>query len=545
MIRRKINIEKLLKETINHSFSYNEITDEVEDNLAELLENSKDNTFFYIGVNQFVLSYYKNNSTTEWDICAIFQIGFPYSFPAAGVIHPEEGTIDRYPDDHIGFKIRNALRDEIWSLFVFTKKKYDKAIFGFNNANSSKLSFTRSHTSECTVFAVLNEEQLGKPVYNHTYFYIDYFKAIQKIIEKGKLIERKKEFETFRDIDFEFVEVPNDAFLIDYIPFLWRYKKTVTDLFGFPTDTETLNLISNEVDLLENNKDIKKGDILFSYLSVYASERKYKVEVTIAEKDCSKAKHELILRSKRISPYYIVNYLKSDFIKELVLSKYRPEEENPFELELDGEERLNYFKNYYVYNSIRNFDDEWNNLDISNIPIFITQESNSTYFQKKYEWENYEKTNIQKRIDKNKHLVFYDNHAREIIIGDMKELKACFTNGTNKAAIILAGSILEAFLIDWLSEINDTNYFEEDYMVFDKYRRKERRAGLKDYIEAIEELKKPDWYEAASKATEIRKKRNLVHAKLYIDDKDISKETCTEVIDYLEYVINTRWNNSK
>ena len=85
------------------------------------------------------------------------------------------------------------------------------------------------------------------------------------------------------------------------------------------------------------------------------------------------------------------------------------------------------------------------------------------------------------------------------------------------------------------------NYFEEDYVIFDKYRNQERRADLKDYIDAIEELKKPSWFDAAKKATEIRKKRNLVHAKLYIDNKDISKETCNEVISYLEYVINTRW----
>ena len=78
-------------------------------------------------------------------------------------------------------------------------------------------------------------------------------------------------------------------------------------------------------------------------------------------------------------------------------------------------------------------------------------------------------------------------------------------------------------------------------MVFDKYRNKYRRADLKDYISSIAELKKPNWFDAASKATEIRKKRNLVHAKLYINDADISRETCTEVINYLEYVINTRW----
>ena len=37
------------------------------------------------------------------------------------------------------------------------------------------------------------------------------------------------------------------------------------------------------------------------------------------------------------------------------------------------------------------------------------------------------------------------------------------SEGKRKAAIILAGSILEAVLIDWLSEIKGINYFEKEY----------------------------------------------------------------------------------
>lgn len=100
---------------------------------------------------------------------------------------------------------------------------------------------------------------------------------------------------------------------------------------------------------------------------------------------------------------------------------------------------------------------------------------------------------------------------------------------------------MESFLIDWLSEIKGVNYFENDFMVYDKYRNIERRANLFDYINEIEEVKKPNWSDAAHKSHEIRKKRNLVHAKLYVDDKDISKEVCSEIISYLEFVIKTRW----
>ena len=38
------------------------------------------------------------------------------------------------------------------------------------------------------------------------------------------------------------------------------------------------------------------------------------------------------------------------------------------------------------------------------------------------------------------------------MILSLKELNICFKNKAYKAALILAGSILEAVLIDWLSE---------------------------------------------------------------------------------------------
>ena len=46
--------------------------------------------------------------------------------------------------------------------------------------------------------------------------------------------------------------------------------------------------------------------------------------------------------------------------------------------------------------------------------------------------------------------------------------------------------------------------------------------------------------EEASKAHEIRKKRNLVHAKLCLKSDEINEAVCREVIGYLEDVIKTR-----
>ena len=46
---------------------------------------------------------------------------------------------------------------------------------------------------------------------------------------------------------------------------------------------------------------------------------------------------------------------------------------------------------------------------------------------------------------------------------------------------------------------------------------------------------------AADDAHKIRRKRNLVHAKLCLkEEEDINEELCKKVIDYLKHVLKTR-----
>lgn len=119
---------------------------------------------------------------------------------------------------------------------------------------------------------------------------------------------------------------------------------------------------------------------------------------------------------------------------------------------------------------------------------------------------------------------------------DIEELKICFKHKAYKATLILAGSILEAVLIDWLSELKETNYFKETFINSKGY-----NASLIDYIKEIEVIKKPKWYDEAEKANNIRKNRNLVHAKLCIkENTKIDESLCRDVIQYLIDVIKSR-----
>lgn len=128
---------------------------------------------------------------------------------------------------------------------------------------------------------------------------------------------------------------------------------------------------------------------------------------------------------------------------------------------------------------------------------------------------------------------------RNFLQEDLKELNACFRAKAYKATLIMCGSILEAMLIDWVSERHNKNYFEEDLYVLDRNGRN-KRADLIDYIDIIKEIKKPSWMEQAGKAHIIRKKRNLVHAKLCLKSDDINEGVCLEVIEYLKDVLRTR-----
>ena len=150
-----------------------------------------------------------------------------------------------------------------------------------------------------------------------------------------------------------------------------------------------------------------------------------------------------------------------------------------------------------------------------------------------------------------------DNLIKKQIEEDVSELNICYANKAYKSTLILAGSIMEALLIDWLSEIRGVNYFVETLQkrLYDKDNkcyskdengnyiyREDTRADLADYIDEIRDIKRPEWMEEAEEAHKIRDKRNLVHAKLCLrKSAEINDDTCKKVIGYLKNIIESRW----
>ena len=115
---------------------------------------------------------------------------------------------------------------------------------------------------------------------------------------------------------------------------------------------------------------------------------------------------------------------------------------------------------------------------------------------------------------------------QDVIKSDLKEIERCYSGNAYKAAIVLCGSVLEAFLYDWLKEGNIQ--IKENW-------------DLKEYITQIENACWPKWEIGAKKATDIRKSRNLIHPEKYVKDfSKIDQKLCDDIIKALDYVTKTR-----
>ncbi|OQB15022.1 MAG: hypothetical protein BWY15_00837 [Firmicutes bacterium ADurb.Bin193] len=291
--------------------------------------------------------------------------------------------------------------------------------------------------------------------------------------------------------------------------------------FNYPLDYDKLEA-KDATDVL-----LQKGDII-CFLNQMI--RMYLITETPLKNICA-SKFHTIIRPLTISPEYLITYLQSDTCRVII------------EANMSG--------SVLKKISIK---------DISNIPIIKPQKKEEEY--RRFFEINYlspKRTDVYNEFFSNKSIeehpktvgdilniemfekvkFFKYSIVFKILKEDMQELNACFNAKAYKATLILAGSILEAVLIDWMSDIDNKNYFVEEYIITDRFG-KSKRADLIDYINAIREIKKPDWMDEADKAHKIRSKRNLVHAKLCMKTDEINENICVQVIGYLKDVISTR-----
>ena len=119
-----------------------------------------------------------------------------------------------------------------------------------------------------------------------------------------------------------------------------------------------------------------------------------------------------------------------------------------------------------------------------------------------------------------------------------KEMTITKKNNAHKATIVLAGAILETFLIDWASAIDGKDYFK------DPFNRRGEEMRLNEAIsylaKRIFDKSKKKWGEKLL-AENIMKLRNNIHPAVYMRHKEnINSVDCDNVCQWLDEIIKSR-----
>lgn len=308
-----------------------------------------------------------------------------------------------------------------------------------------------------------------------------------------------------------------------------RYCKEFIETYNFPTAYERFGYLEDYVEFIEPEKS-KVGDVYFKIIpikddGIIVGEETF-IDIFTNEEEINGLVRYESSNPKGPRVFYESKNGNGDY---RIVSVFRC---NDYYLQ-------RFICYYFNLNNKINLADCF---DYKYFPLFIPE----NYKDDKYE----EKDLLVQNISVKLYNCFKDNEfaskedVKDAIVKDIKELKICSDNGAYKAAIILAGSILEAVLIQWLSECYKKDFFNKDCWI--KINDEDSDDGiltkantLDKYIKGIQFLygiEDPPWN--VKEATTIKEKRNLVHAKLFIKDMSIDKDTCSAVFEYLLHIIN-------
>lgn len=154
--------------------------------------------------------------------------------------------------------------------------------------------------------------------------------------------------------------------------------------------------------------------------------------------------------------------------------------------------------------------------DIDKINRLILGVKDKGRLQDSFLLEELDKLRISKRVVIDK-----------LIKDDLKELKVCIDKGLYKSSMVICGSILEAIMLDWLSETEKHDYYRDDAEI-----------SLSKAITLLKRLGELD-YDSANAAHNIREMRNLIHPRNYFQNQGkVTKRECMKLLEQLKSVIN-------
>jgi hypothetical protein len=410
---------------------------------------------------------------------------------------------------------------------VFFSQYLSKDTFVFNKKKVSKFEEIENHTP--------------------TKDFADYIKQIESLLNGGSM-EKTDNYRlwktSFADIDTEKLQSQfNDPELIENEKKLAQEK---TDLLSNLADIlKPRKLKDASEGLIVKTKDfkyplcsdqlgtevvtsvaLKKGDIVFSD-SFSGNQKFYLIHKDYKPKVYASSFLTVIRpKSAKITPEYLFLYLQSDVFKKYFL-RYaagvffqRIRIKDLQELPVILPEKSTQEKSGRIFESLFLIPKE-NILEQINKELFDNSPVSEKPIQKEFVFEKLEDLRLWKReiID-------------SVLKDDFRELELAKKQAMYKSFVILAGSILEAFLMDWLCEKDGLDYFssEEELalgsLIWKLFSFKEGRAP--DNVL----LKKADF---------IREKRNLVHPKKYFNSQwKLDEKTCNEILRDLRMIMKRR-----
>lgn len=380
----------------------------------------------------------------------------------------------------------------------------------------------------------------------------DYTEDFKDLIDNVLLFIENKEIKR-EDLDINNYE-EFDAYIFNPLYYTKQARKIKEELQekDYVLLSEIADIISRPTD-----KDIEAKYIdskKFSYPLVYSN-----LEKTMIKKATKIVKGDIIcLLIGDIPKFYLYNENYSDiYIKSgnYCLIRCKEEKYRAYLINyLNDEKARLYFstvpKGCYIPNLSKRYLENFKVIVPTDAMLKIAEETqNYIMNQKKLSpfeinelirsnYNNQVKNESQKMINQDlisKISTIKIEVLKKLISDDLEEVNVCFENGAYKSAIILCGSILEAVLLDWLSEYENTDEISD--IGIDK---NGRDMGLAKIIVRLREIIKPIWYES-KKAHEIRETRNMVHPKECIkNNKKVTAEECEKIIEDLKDILESK-----
>jgi hypothetical protein len=222
-----------------------------------------------------------------------------------------------------------------------------------------------------------------------------------------------------------------------------------------------------------------------------------------------------------ISAEYISLYFKSDFAKKYslkvatgaIIKRLRLTDLNNLPILIPSKSAID--KSMQLYAQLA---DEVPAID--KINHLLASKQDNKKLEDSFLLEGLEKLRISKRV-----------MIERLIKEDLKELRVCIDKNLFKATMVISGSILEAVILDWLSETEKHDYYRD-----------ETEISLNKALSLLSNLGEID-SNVLDSAHNIRKMRNLIHPRNYLQNqRKVTRKACKYLLAELNTVINAYKN---